>query len=239
MTEKTYFLIENYMLSCMEDSAHDKEHVYRVLYNALEIAKSEQEVDYDILIGACLLHDIGRKEQFENPSLCHAQVGSEKAYRFLLEHGFETEYAEQVKHCIQTHRYRKSNPPQSVEAKILFDADKLDVAGALGIARTLVYKGTVSDPLYSRLPDGMVSDGANDTVPSFFQEYKYKLENIYSHFYTEKGAELAKQRQSAAVEFYNALYREVSESYRDGREELGKRVHCDAGGAWHEAGSDF
>ena len=45
------------MLSCTEDSAYDKEHIYRVLYNALEIAKTENNVDYDILIAACLLHD--------------------------------------------------------------------------------------------------------------------------------------------------------------------------------------
>lgn len=222
MNKQTYTLLENYMLSCMEDSAHDKEHIYRVLYNGLEIAKTESNVDYDILIGACLLHDIGRKEQIENPALCHAKVGSKKAYDFLIEHDFETAYAEQVRHCILTHRYRKNNPPQSLEAKILFDADKLDAAGALGMARTLVYKGAISDPLYSLLPDGTVSSGENDTTPSFFQEYKYKLEKIYDRFYTAKGEEMAKQRQQAAIDFYNNLYQEVSASYKNGKDELEK-----------------
>lgn len=224
MNQATYCLLETYMLSCMEDSAHDKEHIYRVLYSALEIAKTEKNVDYDVLIAACLLHDIGRKEQFENPALCHAKVGGEKAYRFLTEHGFEVVYAERVKQCISTHRYRKENPPESTEAKILFDADKIDVAGALGIARTLIYKGAVSEPLYSRMPDGRVSDGSNDEPPSFFQEYKYKLENIYSNFYTARGAEIAKNRQQAAVAFYNSLYQEVSTSYQNGREELEKNI---------------
>ena len=135
MNKETYGLLEDYMICCMTDAAHDKEHVYRVLYNALEIAGEEADVDYDILIAACLLHDIGRKEQFENPALCHAAVGSEKAYRFLLAHGFEVPYAEQVKQCIRTHRYRKNDPPQSLEAKILFDADKLDVTGAIGMEK--------------------------------------------------------------------------------------------------------
>lgn len=220
MNKQTYTLLENYMLSCMEDSAHDKEHIYRVLYNGLEIAKTESDVDYDILIGASLLHDIGRKEQIENPALCHAEVGSKKAYDFLIEHDFETAYAEQVRHCILTHRYRKNNPPQSLEAKILFDADKLDAAGALGMARTLVYKGAISDPLYSLLPDGMVSSGEDDTTPSFFQEYKYKLEKIYDRFYTAKGEEMAKQRQQAAIDFYNSLYQEVSASYKNGKDQL-------------------
>ena len=96
MTRETYSLLENYMLSCMDDSAHDREHVYRVLYHALEIAKTLENVDYDVLIAACLLHDIGRKEQFENPTLCHAAVGSEKAFAFLMAHGFAPEYAERI-----------------------------------------------------------------------------------------------------------------------------------------------
>ena len=220
MNRETFSLIENHMLLCMEDSAHDKEHVYRVLYNALEIAKSESNVNYDVLIGACLLHDIGRSEQFKNPALCHAMVGSEKAYSFLTEHGFEVSYAEHVKQCIQTHRFRKNNQPQSIEAKILFDADKLDVAGAIGIARTLMYKGIVSEPLYTMLPDGNVSNGENDVEPSFFKEYKYKLENLYSNFYTAKGEELAKQRKNVAVTFYENLFKEVSEPYKKGRSNL-------------------
>ena len=224
MDKKIYGLLEEFMVSCMDDSAHDKEHVYRVLYNALDIARTEKNVDYDVLICACLLHDIGRKEQFENPALCHAMVGGEKAYDFLVEHGFGESYAEKVKCSIQTHRYRKNNPPKSIEAKILFDADKLDVSGAIGIARTLIYKGIVSEPLYSLLPDGMVSNGENDVSPSFFQEYKYKLENLYSNFYTERAAEVAKERQQIAVDFYNCLYQEANIAYQSGRMELDKII---------------
>lgn len=220
MDRESYSLLENYMLSCMEDSAHDREHVYRVLYNALEIARDEGNVDYDVLIGACLLHDIGRREQFENPALCHAAVGAGKAYRFLVEKGFGADYAQQVRHCIETHRYRKNNFPQSTEAKILFDADKLDVAGAVGIARTLLYKGITAEPLYSVLEDGTVSPGEGDPSPSFFQEYKYKLENVYDHFHTAKAAAMAEERRHIAAEFYRCLYREVSGPYQSGRDEL-------------------
>lgn len=220
MNKSTYSLLETYMISCMEDSAHDKEHIYRVLYNALRIAAKEENVDYDVLICACLLHDIGRKEQFENPELCHAIVGSEKAYSFLLSNGFEHQYAEKVTHCIKAHRYRKNNLPESLEAKILFDADKLDATGAMGIARTLIYKGIVSEPIYSLLPDGSVSSGENDREPSFFQEYKYKLEKVYSNFYTVEAKLIAKERQDTAIAFYNSLYEEVKSSYKNGNDEL-------------------
>ena len=121
-----------------------------------------------------------------------------------------------------THRFRKSAEPQSLEAKILFDADKLDVAGAMGIARTLLYKGMVAEPLYNLGCNGMVSDGEKDSRPSFFQEYKYKLEKMYFHFYTERGAEMAKLRQQAAISFYESLLSEVTETYKGGRERLNR-----------------
>lgn len=220
MTQDRYHILENFMLSCMEDSAHDKEHIYRVLHGALQIAQDEMGVDYDVLIAACLLHDIGRKEQFKNPKLCHAEVGSEKAYRFLTEQGFSQDFAEKVRHCILTHRFRKSRQPQTLEAKILFDADKLDVTGAIGIARSLMYKGTVEEPLYRLLPDGRISDGERDSEPSFFREYKFKLEKLYDRFYTAKGREMAEKRRLAAVSFYENLFREVSDGYEKGSERL-------------------
>ena len=222
MTNETYQLLENYMRSCMADSAHDAEHIYRVLYNALAIAQAETEVDYDVLITACLLHDIGRKEQFADPTVCHAAAGAEKAFRFLTENGFPPEFAEQVRHCILTHRFRKALPPQSIEAKILFDADKLDVTGAIGIARTLMYKGDMTEPLYHVLPGGEISDGTEDLGPSFFREYKFKLEKLYDKFYTARGAELARSRQQIAASFYESLYREVNTGYTEGKEMLRK-----------------
>lgn len=220
MTQQTYRTIESFMLSCMDDSAHDCQHVYRVLYNALEIAKAEPVANYDILIAACLLHDIGRKDQIADPSLCHAEVGSQKAYWFLLELGMGEEFARQVRHCILTHRFRKNLPPETPEARILFDADKLDVTGAIGIARTLLYKGTVTEPLYRLLPDGTISDGTHDIGHSFFREYKFKLEKLYDRFLTQKGAELAKERQAIAKAYYESLYREVNEGYTTGQETL-------------------
>ncbi|MBE5759977.1 MAG: HD domain-containing protein [Clostridiales bacterium] len=224
MKQEQYICIENEMLRCMRDSAHDREHVYRVLYTALMIAETEPEADRDILITASLLHDIGRKEQFENPALCHAAVGAKKAETFLLEKGFAPDFTEKVCAAILSHRFRKNASPESIEAKILFDADKLDACGALGIARTLVYKGAVEDPLYSLLPDGSVSDGTGDEFPSFFQEYKFKLEKLYDRFYTKKGREMAEERRAAAISFYRDLFGEVSAAYITGRDLLQNHI---------------
>jgi len=209
MNRATYRLIEEYMHTCMKDSAHDREHVYRVLNNALAIARDENAVDWDVLIAAALLHDISRPEQMADPAIDHAAHGADKAYAFLVANGFAEEFSGHVRSCIRTHRFRKTEPPSTLEAKILFDADKLDVAGAIGIARTLEYNGETGRPIYTRDENGAVSDGTGDAADSFFREYKFKLEGIYGHFLTRRGAELAAQRQQAARDFYAALLTEV------------------------------
>lgn len=230
MNQSNYRLIEKYMLDCMSDSAHDKEHIYRVLYVALDIANQEKNVDFDVLITACLLHDIGRQEQFENPKLCHAELGAQKAYYFLTKNNFNDDFAKQVACCIKTHRFRTESPAQSIEEKILFDADKIDVTGTLGIARTILYKGQVGEPLYSVDKNGNVLDGANDKEPSFFQEYKYKLESLYSQFYTKRGCEIAEQRKNSATAFYENMLREVTSSYGAGKVYLDMQLQCFFGG---------
>ncbi len=68
MDQKTYRTIEEYMLSFLKDTAHDPTHIYRVLYQALQIAKGYPEVNRDILIASCLLHDIGRMNSSRIPS---------------------------------------------------------------------------------------------------------------------------------------------------------------------------
>lgn len=225
MEERKYKIIENYMLQCMSDNVHDKEHVYRVLYVALDIADNEKKVDYDVLITACLLHDIARKEQLENPNLCHAVVGAVKAYNFLKEKGFDVNFADKVAECIRTHRYRGNNYPNSIEGKILFDADKIDATGTLGIARTLCYTGKLGEPLYSLNQEGKVLDGSMDKSPSFLQEYKFKLENIYSRFYTQRGKDIAKRRQNIAVSFYENMCQELQDTYRSGELLLSSKLY--------------
>jgi len=213
MDKQKYKTIESFMLNQMKDSAHDKHHIYRVLNAAVDIAKYENSVSMDILITACLLHDIGRSAQAENPELCHAQVGAEMAYAFLLEQEWPQEKAWHVRDCISSHRYRGDNLPASIEAKILFDADKLDVSGAIGIARTLIYAGQVCCPLYTTDENGnIIIDGGD----SFVSEYNYKLKNIYNSFYTTRAKEIALKREKVVENFYNGLLAEVTENYENG-----------------------
>ena len=205
--------IERYMRACMCDSAHDTQHVYRVLHYAMDIAAHEQGIDLAVLRAACLLHDIGRAEQYANPKIDHAACGAEKACVWLEANGYSADFARAVSECILAHRFRSDSLPQSLEAKILFDADKLDACGAMGMARTLLYNGIVGLPLYMLDENGAVLDGYSDTQNTFFREYKFKLEKLYDRFYTRRGEELAQSRRAAAQAFYEALLREARECH--------------------------
>ena len=92
----------------------------------------------------------------------------------------------------------------------------MDVTGTLGIARTLLYKGQVSEPLYTVDEERNVLEGIKDTEPSFFNEYKYKLENIYDKFYTKRGHQIAKERQQSAELFYHHMLKDVKDCYSNG-----------------------
>ena len=212
MDKQAFEKIEAYMLSCTCDAAHDAEHVYRVLYNALDIAATEQGVDYDVLLAACLLHDIGRARQYENPELCHAIEGGEMAFEYLSGIGFTERAATHAKQCIASHRHRSDASPMTMEAKILFDADKIDVSGAMGVARSLLYQGHVGIALYAVDENGNVTDGKCDNSESFFHEYHFKLKHVYDGFFTRRGAEIARLRRRAMDDYYESLLREVSEN---------------------------
>lgn len=133
-------------LSC---SAHNLDHVMRVHNMCIFLAKYEEKVDLDILIPAALLHDIGRviESQDKSGKTDHAILGAEMAEDILRNLDYNEEEIEKIKHCIITHRYRSGNEPKTIEAKMLFDADKLDVIGSIGIARTFMMAGQFGQSL--------------------------------------------------------------------------------------------
>lgn len=221
MTNQEFRKIEAYMLSQMKDSAHDRYHIDRVLHFALDIAATEKGVDMDVLLAACLLHDIGRERQAENLELCHAEIGGDMAKEYLLQSGWSPDKACHVQACIASHRYRGNNEPESIEAKILFDADKLDATGAMGIARTLIYGGQIGEPLYLLDQNGDILVEETDAErTTFFQEYHYKLKKVYRAFYTERARQLAAEHQKNAEAFYNALFSEIHSNRKTGVRKL-------------------
>jgi len=214
MNRSMYKTIENFMYNCMKDAAHDPEHIFRVLYQALNIAsKRTEKINYNVLIASCLLHDIGREEQFKNQKICHAEIGGTMAKEFLLKNGWSEEDAEHVNKNISSHRFRGNNAPETLEAKILFDSDKLDVVGCLGIARTLMYKGTTGGKIYEMKNNEICFGLDKNDEETFFKEYNVKLKNLYGKFFTKEAEEIAKKQKEYAQLFYDKLIEQITETY--------------------------
>lgn len=205
MTKETFFQLEHILNTYCSDSVHDLSHVYRVLMLVLDIAQYET-VDMDVLITATLFHDIARDEERVNSAVCHAERGAELVGGILNKFFYTSFQIARIQECIRTHRFRGINHPKSMEAKILFDADKLDAVGCIGVARALMYAGIIGEPLYSTEKNFSEIDY---NTPSFIWEYNYKLSQLGQQFYTKRAVELWKTRNDYAHKFYEGLLLEI------------------------------
>ena len=141
----------SYAQNHFEDAkySHDWEHTERVYKLCMHIGAIEG-ADLDVLAISAFLHDIGRTHQDKaKGSICHAEKGAALARKMLKKYPIPPEKKENIIHCILTHRYRNSHVPQTIEAKVLFDADKLDAIGAVGIARAYLFAGEVGALLHN------------------------------------------------------------------------------------------
>jgi uncharacterized protein len=216
MKHKKIIEIVQDKLTC---SAHNLDHVFRVYNLCLLIAKHEKNVDLEILIPAALLHDIARVEESQDKTgqIDHAVLGSVIAEDILLKLEYEEEKIQKIKHCILAHRFRTGNEPNTVEAKILFDSDKLDVIGASGIARTFMLAGqfgqrlTMNDSMEKYLAGNTVTNGRIKDVSkhSPFIEYEIKFKKIPSKLYTEKAKEIGRERLKFMDEYFSRLSSEI------------------------------
>lgn len=214
--------IKEIMKKELSSSAHSMDHVMRVHDLCLLIANGEKNVDREILEAAVLLHDIARvKENGDTTgSTDHAVLGSEMAERILKEMNFPKDKIENVKHSILCHRFRTGNEPKTIEAKILFDADKLDTLGAVGIARLFMVAGEhgektyVDTPMEIYIKENLVGGKNNGRIkdPSKHSpnlDFVTKVVHIPDKLYTKKAKEIAKERLDYMREFFDRLKNEV------------------------------
>jgi len=137
-------------LLASEASSHGWDHAERVWNLCRHIGRAEG-ADLEILRPAAYLHDIGRpEEKASGGEICHAVAGAARARPILEDHGCDKETVEKVVHCIASHRFRRNGEqPGTLEARVLFDADKLDAIGAVGIGRAFLFAGEVGARLHN------------------------------------------------------------------------------------------
>lgn len=198
------------------DPVHGLDHILRVYRLAEELAEAEG-ADVEIVRAAALLHDAHGEisippEQIEQRANHHLS-SAEFARRQLEAEGWTDERIEAVEHCIRSHRFRDhSEPPQSIEARVLFDADKLDAIGAIGVARAVAHAASHGQPIYAEPSQAFLNIGQLEPgeAHSAYHEYLYKLCKIRDRLYTSTARVYAEERHRFMVEFFIRLQAEMT-----------------------------
>lgn len=188
---------------------HGFDHTERVLNNARLIAKMENAPDIQIIECAALLHDIGRSEEIASKGKhCHAAFGAKIAAAMLEKMRFPEPFAIQVAECVRKHRYRRGVQPETLAEKIIYDADKLDSIGAVGIGRAFYFAGREGAVLHNSAAEAMAAPEYSHG-DSAYREYLMKLRHIEGKLLTEAARKLAAQRAGFMHDFFEQLNRET------------------------------
>jgi uncharacterized protein len=198
-----------------EDAAHDYDHIVRVMALA-DTIQAREGGDLPTIWAAVALHDIGQARERRSGG-DHAQIGAEMAADLLTNTRFPQEAIPAVQQAIRDHRMTGNGVPQLLEGRILYDADKIDSLGAVGIGRLYCITGHYNQKVYAPLPAEVVEPvdpllvrqlrQRPDYSPSI--EFRLLFGNLLEHMTTETGRELARERYEYMVGFFARLQLEV------------------------------
>jgi uncharacterized protein len=190
--------------------SHDWGHVERVLALCMHISRVEGG-DRDVLTLAAILHDIGRLRKYNRGRHqdCHAESGAVIAKGILEAHGLDADLTDRVVHCIAAHRYRGENRPESLEARILFDADKLDSIGAVGVGRDFMFAAEIGARFHNGPEVDLEKTKPFTREDTAYREYVFKLQDIHKRMLTGEGRRLARERHAFMKAFFKRMLREI------------------------------
>ena len=200
--------IKNEVMTIIDnDPAHDFEHIMRVYNNAQKITKQEK-ANPKLVLSAVLLHDIVSYPKSSKRSKFSSIDSAKKSRIILKKHGFSKEEIIIISDAIEDHSFSQNKVPETLEGKILQDADRLDALGAIGIARVFATSGSLNRPFY-KIDDPFCNKrNPNDNlwaVDHFFN----KLLKLGSMMNTKSGKIEAKKRTKVLKEFLKQLKNEV------------------------------
>ncbi|NOY99708.1 MAG: HD domain-containing protein [Chloroflexi bacterium] len=193
------------------DPVHDFDHIARVYRMAERLAEAEG-ADVEIVRAAALLHDAeGSDPASASGRAAHHHSSAEFAARILADEGWDEARIAAVRHCIRAHRFRDvSEPPRTLEAKIIFDADKLDALGAVGAARVIAYAACHGTPFYAPPSEHFLQTGdeAEGEPHSAYHEHLFKLRKLRDRMHTPAARAIAAERLHYLDGFFERLVAE-------------------------------
>lgn len=197
------------------DASHDYDHIVRVMSLA-DTIQSHEGGQLPVIWAAVAFHDLGQERERRHGG-DHALISADMAANILSGTLFPQDAIPAVQHAIQDHRMTGGIVPHSLEGRILYDADKIDCLGAIGIARLYCITGRYNQKLYSTLPDDITEPvdpllvrtlrRRPDYSPSI--EFQLLFGNLYERMTTPTGKRLAQERYTYMADFFNRLRMEV------------------------------
>ena len=195
-----------------DDPTHGFGHILRVARLAVFLAR-QSRADEAVVHAAALLHDAGAAATSTETQARaqHHLAAAAFARRVLAAKGWPEAKIAAVEEAIRTHRFRTGQPPTTLEAQVLFDADKLDAIGAVGVARALAYAATHGAPLYASPSAQFLQTGQRlaGEPHSAYHEYLFKLRRLRERLFTPAARALAVQRDQTMRAYFAALATEM------------------------------
>ncbi|SDE31347.1 uncharacterized protein SAMN04488239_11720 [Ruegeria marina] len=188
------------------DPAHDLAHLDRVWVNVQAIAGPG--ADRDVLLAASYLHDLVNLPKNAPDRHTASRRSAEAAEPLLRELGFDAMRIAATRHAIVAHSFSAGIPPETEEARILRDADRLDALGAIGIARNFSVSGSLGRALYDPADPFCEHRAPDDTLYSL-DHWRVKLLALPQGMLTTKGRVLAEARIALMLRFLDDFAAEI------------------------------
>ncbi len=189
------------------DAAHGLDHVKRVVANAKRLAAAA-EAELFVVVPAAWLHDcvsVAKDSELRSQA---STTAAKQAREFLDQSGYPNQWFEAIAHAIEAHSFSAGIAPETLEAKIVQDADRLDALGAIGIARCLQTGTAMGSALYDStdpFADDRIADDGVSTIDHFYT----KLLTLAGTMQTEAGRQEANRRTEFMQQYLQQLRREI------------------------------
>lgn len=193
-----------------DDGAHDLAHARRVWQTAQQIMAGVGEpVNGLVVLAACYLHDLVVRRKDHSDRARASVLAAEQAQRCLSDLGFPGTLLAAVAHAIAAHSYSARIQPQTLEARIVQDADRMEALGAIGLARVFYTAGVLKQKLFDP-DDPLALNRPLDERRFALDHFQCKLLKIAATMQTEPGRQLAQSRSHYLMTYVEQLCRELA-----------------------------
>lgn len=192
-----------------EDGAHDLAHFRRVWHTARQLNRMEGSLaDERVLLAAAYLHDIVSLPKNHPERQLSSRLAARQAEGILQELGFPAALIPAVSHAIEAHSFSANLPAETLEAKLIQDADRMEALGAIGLARVFYTAGRLGQAMFDPC-DPLAEHRSLDDRQFALDHFFLKLYKVADQMQTDAGRAMAQQRRQVLEQYVTQLLSEL------------------------------